>query len=202
MVARTVRQYALAGVAALHIEDQVQEKRCGHLVGKQCVSREVYYARLRAAVKTRDEMGSQMMIIARTDARADMGFEEAVERLKGAVECGVDALFLEALQSKEECEKAVKIFAPTPVLLNMVPGGKTPQMGVKQAKEIGFKLYINPTLGLEAVVRPLEKAYKMLVEQGTDECEPIGPKALFEICGLNEAMAFDESVGGAAFGSK
>jgi 2-methylisocitrate lyase-like PEP mutase family enzyme len=202
MVARTTRQYALAGIAALHIEDQVQEKRCGHLVGKQCVSREVYYARLRAAVKTRNEMGSEMLVIARTDARADLGFEEAVERLKGAVECGVDALFLEALQSEEECEKAVKIFAPTPVLLNMVPGGKTPQMGVKRAKEIGFKLYINPTLGLEAVVRPLEKAYKMLVEQGTDECEPIGPKALFEICGLNDAMAFDESVGGAAFGSK
>ncbi|KAI4794635.1 Phosphoenolpyruvate/pyruvate domain-containing protein, partial [Aureobasidium sp. EXF-8845] len=131
MVARTTRAYALAGIAALHIEDQVQEKRCGHLVGKQCVSREVYYARLRAAVKTRDEMESQMLVIARTDARADLGFEEAVERLKGAVECGVDALFLEALQSEEECEKAVKIFAPTPVLLNMVPGGKTPQMGVK-----------------------------------------------------------------------
>ena len=144
-------------------------------------------------------MGSEMLIIARTDARADLGFEEAVERLKGAVECGVDVLFLEALQSEEECKKAVEIFAPTPVLLNMVPGGKTPQMGVKRAKEIGFKLYINPTLGLEAVVRPLEKAYKMLVEQGTDECEPIGPKALFEICGLNDAMEFDASVGGAAF---
>lgn len=202
MVARTVQAYARAGVAGCHIEDQVQEKRCGHLTGKQLVSREVYYSRLRAAVKARDEMGSEMLIIARTDARAGEGFEEACERLRGAVECGVDALFLEALQSREECEKAVKLFAPTPVLLNMVPGGKTPQCSVKEAKELGFKLYINPTLGLEAVVRPLQKAYKMLVEQGTDECEPIGPRALFEICGLNDYMAFDESVGGAAFGSK
>lgn len=202
MVARTVQSYARAGVAGCHIEDQVQEKRCGHLAGKQLVPKEVYYSRLRAAVKARDDTGSQMLIIARTDARAGEGFDEAVARLKGAVECGVDALFLEALQSREECEKAVQIFAPTPVLLNMVPGGKTPQMSVAEAKSVGFKLYINPTLGLEVVVRPLQKAYKMLVEQGTDECEPLGPKALFEICGLEDFMAFDESVGGAAFGAK
>lgn len=200
MVARTVQSYARAGVAGLHIEDQVQEKRCGHLNGKQCVDREVYYSRLRAAVKARDEMGSEMIIIARTDARADQGFDEAVERLKGAVRCGVDAVFLEAMQSREECEKAIQIFAPTPVLLNMVPGGKTPQMTVSEAKSAGFRIMINPTLCLEAVVRPLERALKLFKEEGTDECEPIGPAKLFEICGLKEYMAFDESVGGKAFG--
>lgn len=200
MVARTVRAYALAGVAGLHIEDQVQEKRCGHLQGKQLVEREVFYSRLRAAVKARNEVGSEMLVIARTDARAGEGFDEAVERLRGAVACGVDALFLEALQSREEAEKAVRIFEGVPMLLNMVPGGKTPQVTVKEAREWGFRLYINPTLTLEAVVRPLERALKLLKEQGTDECEPIGPRALFEICGLNEFMAFDESVGGKAFG--
>jgi 2-methylisocitrate lyase-like PEP mutase family enzyme len=201
MVSRTTRLYALSGVAALHIEDQVQEKRCGHLTGKQCVGRDVFYSRLRAAVKTRDDMASQMLVIARTDARADLGWQEAVDRLKGAVDCGVDVLFFEALQSREECEMAVKLFAPTPLLLNMVPGGKTPQMSVKQAKDVGFKIYINPTLGLETVVRPLQKAYNMLVDEGTDECEPIGPKALFDICGLQESMAFDQSVGGVTFGA-
>ncbi|KAL1304304.1 hypothetical protein AAFC00_000708 [Neodothiora populina] len=202
MVARTVRAYALAGLAGLHIEDQVQEKRCGHLSGKQVVPREVYYSRLRAAVKARDECGSEMLIIARTDARADSGFDEAVERLKGAVECGVDALFLEALQSREEAERAVKIFQGTPMLLNMVPGGKTPQMGVREAKECGFRIYINPTLSLETVVRPLERAMKLLKEEGRDECEPIGPNALFRICGLDDAVAFDQSVGGVAFGGQ
>lgn len=202
MVARTVRSYALAGIAGLHIEDQVQEKRCGHLSGKQLVDRETYYSRLRAAVKARDECGSDMLIIARTDARADSGFDEAVERLQGAVACGVDAVFLEALQSREECEKTVKIFEGTPVLLNMVPGGKTPQITVSEAREWGFRIYINPTLTLEAVVRPLERALKLLKEEGRDECEPIGPNALFRICGLDDAMAFDESVGGKAFGKK
>ncbi|GAB7351762.1 hypothetical protein MBLNU459_g2339t3 [Dothideomycetes sp. NU459] len=202
MVARTVQAYARAGVAGLHIEDQVQEKRCGHLTGKQCVERDVFYARLRAAVKARDEMGSEMVVIARTDTRADKGFDEAVERLKGAVECGVDAVFLEAMQSREECEEAVRIFSPTPVLLNMVPGGKTPQMTVAEAKSVGFRIMINPTLCLEAVVRPLEKALKLFKEQGTDECEPIGPAKLFEICGLKGYMEFDESVGGKAFGGK
>lgn len=202
MVARTVRAYALAGVAALHIEDQVQEKRCGHLTGKQIVTREVYYSRLRAAVKARDECGSQMLILARTDARADSGFDEAVARLQGAVECGVDGLFLEALQSREEAERAVKIFEGTPLLLNMVPGGKTPKATTKEAREMGFRIFINPTLAMEAVVRPLERAFKLLKEEGTDECEPLGPPALFKICGLDDAMAFDESVGGQAFGSK
>ena len=78
MVARTVQTYARAGVAGLHIEDQVQEKRCGHLAGKQLVDRDVFYSRLRAAVKARDEMGSEMLIIARTDARAGAGWDEAL----------------------------------------------------------------------------------------------------------------------------
>ncbi|KAF1347587.1 Pyruvate/Phosphoenolpyruvate kinase-like domain-containing protein [Delphinella strobiligena] len=189
MVARTVRSYALAGIAALHIEGQVQEKRCGHLSGKQLVDRSTYYSRLRAAVKARDDCGSDMLIIARTDARADAGFDEAVERLKGAVACGVDAVFLEALQSREECEETVRIFEGVPVLLNM-------------ARECGFRIFINPTLTLETVVRPLERALRLFREEGRDECEPIGPNALFRICGLDDAMAFDESVGGKASGKK
>ncbi|KAK8211410.1 hypothetical protein M8818_003377 [Zalaria obscura] len=203
MVARTVQGYARAGVAGLHIEDQVQEKRCGHLAGKQLVEREVFYARIRAAKKAREEIGSEMLIIARTDARAGAGFEEAVERLRGAREAGADALFLEAMQSEEEVRKAVKIFEGTPMLLNMVGGGKTPQMSVKEAKEAGFRIMIWPTLLVEAVISPLKNALRILREEGThDSCEPIGPRALFEVCGLNELMAFDESVGGKAFGGQ
>lgn len=201
MVARTVQAYIRAGVAGLHIEDQVQEKRCGHLTGKQLVDRETYYLRLRAAVKARDDLGSEMLIIARTDARADHGMQEAVERLKGAVDCGVDALFLEAMQSREECEEAIRIFRGVPLLLNMVGNGRTPQMTVKEAKAAGFRIMIWPTVALEAVVSPLRNAFKLLKEQGVEAGEPLGPTKLFEICGLREAMAFDESVGGRAFGS-
>lgn len=201
MVARTVQAYARAGVAGLHIEDQVQEKRCGHLAGKQLVDREVFYSRLRAAAKARDEMGSEMLIIARTDARAGAGFDEAVERLKGAVQAGADALFLEAMQSDEEVRKAVKIFEGTPMLLNMVGGGKTPQMTVKEAKGAGFRIMIWPTLLLETVVPAVEGTLKQLMEKGEVEGEPMGPMKLFETCGLRELMAFDESVGGKAFGT-
>lgn len=118
MVTRTITKYARSGVAACHIEDQVQQKRCGHLMGKEIVSREEYYSRLHAAVAARNELGSDMCIIARTDSRQSMGFEEAVERLQEAVRIGVDIVFLEALQSREECEKVTKIFEGTPVLLN------------------------------------------------------------------------------------
>lgn len=202
MVARTVQAYARAGVAGLHLEDQVAEKRCGHLTGKQLVSQDIFYSRLRAAVKARDEMGSDMLIIARTDARADSGFQEAVDRLKGALECGVDALFLEAMQTRDECVEAVKMFQGTPILLNMVGAGKTPQMTVEEARAAGFRIMILPTLALEAVVPALRQAYKNLYEHGEESGNPIGPNALFEICGLREAMSFDESVGGQAFGQK
>lgn len=118
MVTRTVTKYARAGIAALHIEDQVQEKRCGHLLGKELVSRETYYSKLHAAVAARDSLQSDICIIARTDSRQSLGFDEAVERLKEAVKIGVDIVFLEALQTKEECEKVIKEFAGFPVLLN------------------------------------------------------------------------------------
>lgn len=202
MVARTVQAYSRAGVAALHIEDQIQEKRCGHLTGKQLVDPQVYYSRLRAAVKARDEMGSEMLIIARTDARADQGLDEAIKRLRGAVDCGVDALFLEAMQSRQECIEAVKTFQGTPMLLNMVGNGKTPQMTVDEAREAGFRIMIWPTLTLEAVVPALQDALKTLKDQGIEKGDPIGPNKLFEICGLKESMEFDASVGGKTFGEE
>lgn len=205
-VANTVKAYARAGVAGLHIEDQVQEKRCGHLSGKLLVSREVYANRLRAACKARDESGSGIVIIARTDARAGKdtegngGFDEAVERLKTAVEIGVDALFFEAIQNEEECKEVIKRLPNIPVLLNMVPGGRTPIISNDEANKIGFRIVIWPTLGLEAVVPALEGAYSALKKGGkSPEDQKMGPGALFEVCGLKDLMAFDESVGGKAY---
>lgn len=199
MVTRTVQAYARAGVAGLHIEDQVQEKRCGHLMGKQLVDRDIYYSRLRAAVAARDDMGSDMVIIARTDARAGEGFEEAVERLKGAVECGVDMLFLEALKSHEEAQKAAEIFKGTPMLLNMVPGGVTPDTDLQKARDLGFKLIIFPTVCLESVVKHMAEDLKALKETGMTGSGLHGVRKCFEICGLQEAQEIDQRAGGKAF---
>lgn len=205
-IARTVQGYARAGVAALHIEDQVQEKRCGHLSGKLLVSREVYYNRLRAACKARDDSRDDILIIARTDARAGQdvdgngGFHEAIERLKGAAEIGVDALFFEAIQSEEECKQIIERLPKIPVLLNMVQGGKTPQMSTDQANQLGFRIVIWPCLGMEAVVPAVRKALASLRESGQPPVEQkMGPGALFEICGLKDLMAFDEKVGGKVY---
>lgn len=205
-VAATVKAYDRAGVAGLHIEDQVQEKRCGHLGGKLLVSRDVFANRLRAACKARDESGSGIVIIARTDARAGSdpegngGYEEAVERLRMAAEIGVDGLFFEALQSEDEARKAIADLPKIPVLLNEVDGGKTPIVSTEVANQMGFRIAIWPTMGLEAVVPALEKAYSDLKKQGKSSQDPaMGPSKLFEVCGLKDLMAFDESVGGKAY---
>lgn len=205
-VRRTVQQYARSGVAALHIEDQVQEKRCGHLSGKQLVSREVYYNRLRAACKARDESRDDILIIARTDARAGKdsegngGFEEAITRLTEAAKIGVDALFFEAIQNLDEAEQVIERLPSTPVLLNMVQGGRTPQVSNEEANKMGFRIVIWPTMGMEAIVPAYSQALKALKETGQPPLDQqMGPGALFETCGLKELMEFDEKVGGRAY---
>lgn len=135
MVARTVKQYAMAGVAALHIEDQVQTKRCGHLLGKQVVSREEFITRVRAAVLARDAIpgnsdfvsGGKLVtissgklicsqvIIARTDSAQVLGMEEAIIRLQLAAKVGADVCFIEGVRTKELLESTVASLAPKPV---------------------------------------------------------------------------------------
>jgi 2-methylisocitrate lyase-like PEP mutase family enzyme len=117
MIARTVTQYARAGVAGLHIEDQVQTKRCGHLLGKQVVSREEFVTRIRAAVIARDSIpgGSDFVIIGRTDSAQVLGMDEANARLKLAADAGADVCFIEGVKSKELLESTVKALAPKPV---------------------------------------------------------------------------------------
>jgi 2-methylisocitrate lyase-like PEP mutase family enzyme len=135
MVARTVQQYTKAGIAALHIEDQVQTKRCGHLLGKQVVSREEFLIRIRAAVLARDSIpgGSDFVsfvisffciadslillkvIIARTDSAQVLGMEEAVTRLRLASDAGADVCFIEGVRTRELLESTVAALAPKPV---------------------------------------------------------------------------------------
>ncbi|KAK5046835.1 hypothetical protein LTR84_007189 [Exophiala bonariae] len=208
MVTRTVTQYARSGVAALHIEDQacrqdtqVQEKRCGHLMGKQIVDRDVYYSRLRAAVATRDSLQSDMLIIARTDANQTYGFDEAIERLQEAVRIGVDIVFFEAIKTKEEAVKICKIFEGTPCLLNVVPGGVTPLSTVDEARECGFRIVIYPGLCMEPMISSVRKELQVLKKTGQPSpSDPeSGVRAAFVLAGLEECMAIDKLAGGKAY---
>lgn len=203
MVARTVTQYARAGIAALHIEDQAQQKRCGHLLGKVIVDREEYYARLTAAVHARNSIGSDMLIIARTDAKQTYGFDEAMERLNKAVEIGVDVVFFEALASQEEARKVCEIMKKTntPVLLNMVPGGVTPNMTAQEARDVGFRLMIVPGLCIGPVIRSVTTEMQHLKEKGAVS-ELNGSEGVvrgFKLCGLDECMEIDRTAGGKAY---
>ncbi|KAK5465391.1 hypothetical protein LTS15_001954 [Exophiala xenobiotica] len=197
-IARTVAKYARAGVAALHIEDQVQEKRCGHLLGKEIVAREVYYSRLQAAVNARDELGLDILIIARTDSRQSYGFDEAYERLRKAAEIGADVVFPEAMTSKQELSEMVRLMGSTPCLLNMVTKGATPELSVDEARELGFRIIIFPISGFGGAIKGITESLTTLKNTGREPDDLIGVKEAFELCGLNDCIELDKRAGGKA----
>ncbi|WP_223537090.1 oxaloacetate decarboxylase [Pseudomonas sp. GL-B-16] len=148
-VTRTVREYESRGVAAIHIEDQIAPKRCGHLDGKQVVSREEFISKITAAVEAR--RSAEFVVIARTDARAMHDLDEAIWRANAALDAGADVAFVEALQSVEEVA-AVPKRVHGPCLLNIVPGGRTPVFDLRQVEEMGYKIVLLPGLMLKAAV--------------------------------------------------
>lgn len=196
MVGRTVAQYMQAGVAALHLEDQVQNKRCGHLRNKELVSEEVFLSRIRAAVNMRQKMRGDVIIIARTDALQSLGFEASVRRLKNAVAVGADVAFLEGLESKQQARKVCQELYPTPVLYNMVQGGVSPNLSLNEAKEMGFKIMILPSICTRQVVEGVTKAMRDFKEQGFIPESLTAPRNVFNLCGLQEAIEFDIAAGG------
>jgi 2-methylisocitrate lyase-like PEP mutase family enzyme len=153
-VVRTVREYETAGVAGIHIEDQGFPKKCGHLEDKEIVSREDWLAKIRAAASAR--RSPEFLVIARTDSRAVAGFDEAVARANAALAAGADMTFVEAPQSMEEVA-AVPRLVNGPCLLNVVRGGKTPDLDLGEAERMGYKLAIVPGLLIKNVVGICEK---------------------------------------------
>lgn len=197
MVTRTVQQYARSGVAGLHIEDQIQTKRCGHLLGKQVVDIPTFVSRIRAAKSARDSIGSSIVIIARTDALQSFGYDESIARLKAARDAGADVAFLEGITSKEEARRAIKDLAPFPVLLNMVEYGATPSISVGEAKEMGFKIIIFPFAGLAPAYKAIRKEYELLKKEGHTGPEAhMTPKELFSVSGLQASLEIDAKAGG------
>ncbi|KAL3488431.1 Pyruvate/Phosphoenolpyruvate kinase-like domain-containing protein [Aspergillus germanicus] len=201
MVARTVQQYHRSGVAALHIEDQIQTKRCGHLGGKHVVPVEVFVSRIRAAVAARKQLGSDLVVIARTDALQTDGFDEAITRLKAAVEAGADVAFLEGVTTVEEAREVCRLLSPTPVLLNMVENGATPSWTPDEAKELGFRIIIFPFAALAPAYEAIRETYAKIKKSGRTGIDPgFTPKKLFTLVGLDDAAKIDESAGGSLYG--
>ncbi len=162
-VFRTVRAFEKAGVAAVHIEDQVFPKRCGHLDDKELVSLDDYLAKIRAAVDAR--RSPYFQIIARTDSRAKLGVAEAVRRCNAALQAGADVAFLEAPQTIEEVRAVPKEVAG-PCLLNIVRGGKTPEVSFAEAKEMGYGISIVPGLLFIQVIGACKQALAAMKAEG------------------------------------
>jgi 2-methylisocitrate lyase-like PEP mutase family enzyme len=162
-VYRTVQEYERRGVAGLHIEDQQFPKKCGHLDDKQVVPLDDFLAKIRAAVAARRDQN--FLIIARTDARAMLGMEEALRRCNESLAAGADMVFLEAAQSTEEIAAVPKLVRG-PCMLNMVWGGKTPLVDIKLAEDFGYKLVILPGLLFKNVIGVCDEALRLVRETG------------------------------------
>jgi 2-methylisocitrate lyase-like PEP mutase family enzyme len=154
-VRRTVQQYELAGVAALHLEDQAAPKRCGHLAGKQVVPVEEFAGRIRAAVEARTD--PDLLIIARTDAIAVTGFEDAVGRAAAAARAGADVLFVEAPTSEAEIE-ALPRRLDRPLLFNYAPSGRSPLLPFARLRALGYAIVIVPVDLLFVATRAMQRA--------------------------------------------
>jgi 2-methylisocitrate lyase-like PEP mutase family enzyme len=164
-VIRTVREYEAAGVAALHIEDQVMPKKCGHMEGKEVVPTGEMVAKVSAAVAAR--RSPEFLIIARTDARAVEGLESALERGRAVVEAGADALFVEAPESEAEIEAVASAFPDVPLLFNYSEGGKTPPLAYSRLRELGFSLVIFPLTLLLVTTEAMRAALARVKSDGT-----------------------------------
>jgi methylisocitrate lyase len=198
MVARTTEQYARSGVAAFHIEDQIQTKRCGHLAGKILVDLPTYISRIRAAVQARKRIGSDIVIIARTDALQKSGYDDSLARLRAARDAGADVGFLEGVTSVDEARRLIKDLAPWPILLNMVEHGATPTISAAQAKEIGFRIMIVPFAALAPAYKAIKESMETLKKTGLLNTQ-FSPQQLFRVCGLDESVRIDEEAGAETF---
>jgi len=158
------------------IEDQVWPKRCGHMAGKQVVPTEDWLAKLRAACDAR----RTLHVTARTDARAAVSLDEAIERAKMARDCGVDALFVEAPQSAQEMEAIASALDGITLVANMVEAGRTPLLTPRELAQLGFTLIVSPVSLLFAATKAMQRTAARLRDEGTMR------EHLDELCGFDE----------------
>ena len=164
-VVRTVREYERAGVAALHIEDQVAPKKCGHMEGKQVIPAAEMVEKVRAAADAR--VSAELLIIARTDARAVEGLDAAIERAARYHEAGADVLFIEAPQSVDEVRAIASSFPGVPLLFNYAEGGKTPAVDHALLADLGYAIVIFPIATLLAATKAMRATLARIRSDGT-----------------------------------
>jgi carboxyvinyl-carboxyphosphonate phosphorylmutase len=192
-VIRTVREYEAAGISAIHIEDQVSPKKCGHMEGKQVISAGEMVEKVHAAIEARHS--EDFVVIARTDARAVEGIDGALERARLYREAGADVLFVEAPQSEEEIAAVAEAFPEVPLLFNWVESGKTPPMPLERLKELGFSLIIFPVSTLLAATRSIREVLARIRTDGSpisvmDQLLPVGE--FMDFIGLPEIQELEE----------
>ena len=164
---RSVREFERTGVAAIHIEDQITPKRCGHLDGKEVIPLAEMEKKLQAALASRSD--PEFSIIARTDARGVHGLDDALRRGRAFAELGVDAVFVEAPQSEAELEEIPRALPGVPLLVNVFKGGKTPMLPVERLQQMGYRIAIYPSETQRAAIHAMRQALGLLKREGTTE---------------------------------
>ena len=190
-VGRTVRKYEQSGVAAIHIEDQEFPKRCGHLEDKRVIPAKDMIPKIKEAVQSRTDR--DFLIIVRTDALAVTGWDDTMDRCNRYIDAGADVLFVEALRSSEEAQRAVESLS-VPLLYNFVETGKSPLLSASELEEIGFKIVIFPASSLLLVTATIQKLMGELKEKGTTlgmMDQMVSLQECFELVGLSEMLSVD-----------
>ena len=196
-VIRTVQEFERAGVAGIHLEDQVLPKKCGHMENKQVVDVGEMVGKIAAAVAARDDR--DLVLVARTDARAPHGLDEALRRATAYAEAGADVLFVEALQGVDEIERVATEFAGVPLLFNWAEGGKTPALTYDDIAALGFALIITPIGPLLTATSAMQRYLAALKVDGTparlvDDLMPF--EAFTDLIGLPEVTGLEERFAG------
>jgi 2-methylisocitrate lyase-like PEP mutase family enzyme len=191
-VRRAVALYEAAGVAALHLEDQQLPKRCGHLSGKLIVPAEEFAGKIRAAVEARTD--PDLLVIARTDAIAVTGFDDALRRAELAAKAGADVLFVEAPTTEEQIERIARAF-DTPLLFNYAPGGRSPLLPFARLRELGYAVILLPVDTLFVAVRAIQALLRDLASgrEPRDLADRYVPFGEFnELIGVTEQLGLGE----------
>ncbi|MGF6986479.1 2-methylisocitrate lyase-like PEP mutase family enzyme [Paraburkholderia atlantica] len=180
-VAHTVRGYERAGAAGIQLEDQEFPKKCGHTPGRKVIALDDMVQKIKVAVETRDDANFQ--IVARTDARTSLGLDEALRRGEAFAKAGADVLFIESPETVEELETIARTF-DKPLLVNIVEGGRTPQLTPTELQKLGFSIAIYPASGFLAVAKALHDIYGQIKAQRGTMHEENTMYPFSEMCNL------------------
>ncbi|HZS85066.1 MAG TPA: isocitrate lyase/PEP mutase family protein [Stellaceae bacterium] len=192
-VTRAIRTYERMGVSALFIEDQVAPKRCGHMAGKSVIPIEAMERKIRAAVAARED--KELFLVARTDARAVHGLDDALRRGERYIKAGADGLFIEAPESVEELERIARTF-DVPQFCNMLDGGKTPLLSNRELHAMGFAMVVHGITLVTRVARTLRETLAALRADKMDYAGSLAFDEFKEITGFTDWAAIEDEFGG------